>query len=294
MKIFFLYKNIKKILKVLGLKTLIYKIFYFFLNAFLRSKSTFINSIIFDIYSKKSKYTLIENSHKEKFILIMQDKVISKEVFVKGEFDLKKLEKTLEFLRPTHKIKRLYDIGANLGVTCIPAVQRKMIQNAIAVEPVMQNYDILKMNIILNKLEKKIMHYNCALSDRKNNDAKIEISKNNSGNNKVILDANLDNLSQTDNTQKIVTDKFDNLFKNIDGNEDLIWIDTQGHEPKVLMGAQNLLKSKAPIVIEFWPYELKRKSLWAPMFEILEKFDFFVDLSEKTLEKKKNQLSFIE
>ena len=155
MKIFFLYKNIKKILKVLGLKTLIYKIFYFFLNAFLRSKSTFINSIIFDIYSKKSKYTLIENSHKEKFILIMQDKVISKEVFVKGEFDLKKLEKTLEFLRPTHKIKRLYDIGANLGVTCIPAVQRKMIQNAIAVEPVMQNYDILKMNIILNKLEKK-------------------------------------------------------------------------------------------------------------------------------------------
>ena len=69
---------------------------------------------------------------------------------------LKKLEKTLEFLRPTHKIKKLYDIGANLGVTCIPAVQRKMIQNAIAVEPVMQNYDILKMNIILNKLEKKL------------------------------------------------------------------------------------------------------------------------------------------
>ena len=284
---FSLSKKIKTILKVFGLKTPIYKIFYFFLQIFLKSKNTFINSIIFDIYSKKSKYILTENSYKEKFILISQDKVISKEIFVKGEFDLKKLEKTLEFLRPTHKIKKLYDIGANLGVTCIPAVQRKMIQTAIAVEPVMQNYDILKMNIILNKLEEKIMHYNYALSDRANNDAKIEISKNNSGDNKVILESNLDILNQNNNIQKIVTDKFDNLFKNINGNEDLIWIDTQGYEPKVLMGAENLLKSKAPIVIEFWPYELKRNGLWAPMFEILEKFDFFVDLSEKTLEKKK-------
>lgn len=45
----------------------------------------------------------------------------------------------------------------------------------------------------------------------------------------IILIENLDNLNQTDNTQKIVTDKFGNLFKNIDGNEDLIWIDTQEH-----------------------------------------------------------------
>ena len=122
MKFFSSLKKIKIILKLLGLKILIYKIFYFFLNIFLRSKNTFINSIIFDVYSKKSKYILIENSYKEKFILITQDKVISKEIFVKGEFDLKKLEKTLKFLSSSHKIKKLYDLGANLGVTCIPAV----------------------------------------------------------------------------------------------------------------------------------------------------------------------------
>ena len=284
---FSILSKLKVILKFFGLKTTIYNIFYFFLKIFLKSKNTFINGIIFDIYSKKLKYIITENSYKEKFILITQDKVISKEIFVKGEFDIKKLEKTLEFLRPTHKIKKLYDIGANLGVTCIPAIKRKMILNAIAVEPVMQNYDVLKMNIILNKLEKKIMHYNCALSDRTDIDAQIEISKDNSGDNRVILDTNLDNLNQSSNIQKIVTDKFDNLFKNINGNEDLIWIDTQGYEPKVLMGAENLIKSKAPIVIEFWPYELKRNGLWVPMFKILEKFDFFVDLSEKVLKKKK-------
>lgn len=284
---FSLSKKMKAIFKFFGLETPIYKIFYFFLKILLKSKNTFINGLIFDISRKKSKFIFTENSYKEKFILLTQDKIISKEIFVKGEFDIKKLEKTLEFLRPTHKIKKLYDIGANLGVTCIPAVQRKMVQNAIAVEPVKQNYDVLKTNIILNNLEKKILHYNCALSDTPNNDAKIEISANNSGDNRVILETNLDSFNQTNNIQKIVTDKFDNLFKNINGNEDLIWIDTQGYEPKVLMGAENLIKSKAPIVVEFWPYELKRKGLWSPMFEILKKFDFFVDLSEKILEKKK-------
>ena len=84
---FFFMKKIKAILKFFGLKTPIYKIFYFFLKIFLKSKNTFINSIIFDIYSKKSKYILTENSYKEKFILITQDEVISKEIFVKGEFD---------------------------------------------------------------------------------------------------------------------------------------------------------------------------------------------------------------
>ena len=87
------------------------------------------------------------------------------------------------------------------------------------------------------------MHYNCALSDRTDIDAKIEISKDNSGDNRVILDTNLDNLNQSSNIQKIVTDKFDNLFKNINGNEDLIWIDTKVMNRK-FYGAENLIKVK--------------------------------------------------
>ena len=61
---------------------------------------------------------------------------------------------------------------------------------------------------------------------------------------------------------QVKTKKFDTLFKNINSEKDLIWMDTQGHEADILMGAENLIISKTPIVIEFWPYALKRNNMW--------------------------------
>ena len=40
----------------------------------------------------------------------------------------------------TYQIKKLYDIGANIGVTCIPAVNRGYVKQAIAVEPESENF----------------------------------------------------------------------------------------------------------------------------------------------------------
>ena len=55
------------------------------------------------------------NKYGEKFGLFANDNIISKELFVSEEFDLKKLIKTLNFLNKKGKIKNLYDIGANIG-----------------------------------------------------------------------------------------------------------------------------------------------------------------------------------
>jgi len=38
----------------------------------------------------------------------------------------------------------------------------------------------------------------------------------------------------------------------------LVWIDTQGHEARVLAGATSVLRSRVPVVLEYWPYALKR------------------------------------
>ena len=48
----------------------------------------------------------------------------------------------------------------------------------------------------------------------------------------------------------------------------------------ILSGANKLIISGAPIVIEFWPYGLKRNDLWKKMQEIIKKFKFFSDISE--------------
>jgi len=39
---------------------------------------------------------------------------------------------------------------------------------------------------------------------------------------------------------------------------DLVWIDVQGHEGQLLSGASALLERRLPVVMELWPYGLRR------------------------------------
>ena len=61
----------------------------------------------------------------------------------------------------------------------------------------------------------------------------------------------------------------------------MIWIDTQGYEPKVLRGAQSLIYKKIPTVVEF-AIRSKRSDLWEDMIK-LKKFDLMVDLAKDNL-----------
>ena len=59
-----------------------------------------------------------------------------------------------------------------------------------------------------------------------------------------------------------------------------------------MSGAENLINNKVPVVIEFWPYALKRAGLWKSMIEFLYRFDLFIDLSkEKIIPYEINQTS---
>ena len=73
-------------------------------------------------------------------------------------------------------------------------------------------------------------------------------------------------------------------FSNINFKEDLIWIDSQGHEVNILNGSENLITSGAPIVIEFWPYGLKQNNAWDKMKQTLKRFNFYCDLSNDSME----------
>ena len=212
--------------------------------------------------------------------------MISKEIYINGEFDFKKLYKTLNFLksRKNKVIDNLFDIGANIGVICIPAVKRGLVQKAYAVEPETENYKLLKTNIILNDLDNKIIPYNYALSNLDNEIIKMELSNNNFGDHRI-RDKVKFNI-HGEEKRKIIdvkTKKFDTLFENVLSDKDLIWIDTQGYEPKVLRGAQSLIYKKIPTVVEFWPYALKRSDVWEDMIKLIKKFDLMVDLAKDNL-----------
>ena len=282
-------------LSLVGVKQFIYKVFYilflFFpknIPSFLR-KIVFLRGVIFDIRKKKSKYIFLDEKGKEKFLLLSSDKVISRELFVRGDFDLKKLYKVMDILKNNYQIDCIYDIGANIGSICIPAVKRGIVQKAIAIEPELENYKLLKLNIGHNNLESKITTYNYALSFEDDKILDLGLSTINSGDHRIKLPNTKEGVRNESlrKTIKVKSKTFDSMFGSINSQKNLIWIDTQGFEANILLGAKKLISSGAPVVIEFWPYGLKLNNSLDKLKDILKNFDHYYDLSEEVVQKRK-------
>tara|TARA_B100001057_G_scaffold426925_1_gene451380 strand:+ start:1932 stop:2936 length:1005 start_codon:yes stop_codon:yes gene_type:complete len=277
--------KIKKFLTLIGVRYLLYNFLFFTLKFINKTGNPFVKGIIFDALKYQSKHTLIENKHEEKFIIFTNDGVISKEIFISNEFDLKKIYKALDFLNKKNRISKLYDIGANIGVICIPTIKRALVQTACAVEPEIKNFELLKMNISLNNLQDKIKTYNYALSDKDDEVIEMEIAENNSGDHRIKNKPQFNiHGEESRKTVKVNSKRFDTLFTDVDPKKDLVWIDTQGYEPVILSGSEKLIQSKTPIVVEFWPYALKRAGHWEKMTQIFYKFDYYIDLSSSNIE----------
>jgi hypothetical protein len=62
-------------------------------------------------------------------------------------------------------------------------------------------------------------------------------------------------------------------------------MDTQGHEGHILAGARLLIESAIPVVVEYWPYGLRRSNgLHLLEQAIVGGFAHFVDLRSEELE----------
>ena len=288
-KEFFLKKNflfiVKSILKILFIKKILFFLIYKFEKFFSKINYKPLRGLVYDAVSEKQR--LIElQTKKEKLYIFSNDKNLSRDLFINNEFDLFKFKKVVEILK-NQNLKTLYDIGANIGVTCIPAVKRGYFEYAHAVEPELKNFNLLNKNVNLNNLDERILTYNFALSNSDDSYLEMELSEDNSGDHRIrpfnpqitIHDENKRNVT------KVISKKFDTLFKNLNLKNDLVWIDAQGYEPVILDGAENLIKSKIPLVIEFWPYGLKRNKLWEKIDIFLKKYDYFIDLSERQINK---------
>ena len=253
-----------------------------FLNLYKRSKDKnlkkAIYSAVYRVFNEKDGLLLKKNK-KEKLIVYTNDS-ISKEIFISGDFEFKKLYKVLRILGKKHKKKTLIDIGANIGSISIPALTRGFFRNAIAFEPEIKNYRVLNANIYLNKLENKIRPINLALSNNKKK-LKLSCGKFNSGDNRI---ANKSIVKGRGPTQIVKTDLLDSYTKNLRKTDTLIWIDVQGHEGFVIEGAKKTMKNKIPLVMEFQP-DLMQKNWFKKFSHLYNNYKYFYNLSEKKLKR---------
>jgi FkbM family methyltransferase len=189
------------------------------------------------------------------YVLASDDLGVGRSLFVnRGREESETLEKALRILRaqdrPVGRV--LLDIGANIGTTTIPALVHGGFDSAIACEPAPGNFRLLELNLVANGLTTRVQAEQVAVSDTVGH-ATLALSARNSGDHRLTDDPRL--LKKRD-TVKVSTKTIDSLVDQSGHSPEdlgLIWIDAQGHEARILGGAQRALAAGVGVVCEFAP-----------------------------------------
>ena len=271
----YLKKRYYRIIESLIKKILIYK------N---NSKNiTLLKAIRSAIYYTTGKNEILFSNNKDiKYLLGSRD-WISLKLFIDKDFDYSILKKAIKLVGRNHSKSTLINIGAHIGSTCIPAIKENKFKNSIVFEPTKKTFKLLQSNIFLNGVDDKIKAYNLAISNKKTN-LHLAIKKGNIGGNYISTNKK--------NTEIVKSDILDNYTYNLNKNNTLIFMDVEGHEPNIFLGARKTIKKKIPIVFEFYPSLLNKN--WIKKFDIVFKnYKFFYDLRGKCKKQKFNKKNLI-
>lgn len=202
------------------------------------------------------------------YLFNCKDQVISsmmvnyEETFSKKEID------ALFEIAGIEKEGYFIDIGANIGTTSL-YVKKNINPNLqiIAFEPVTENYNMFRINQILNNCEDIIIE-------------KYGVSDCISESEIYVNDSNYGGSSIVDNGKSMVREKIscislDEYFekRNIEISEiKYIWVDVEGFEAKVILGGQNVLKkSKACLYMEFNAKDYQEQGLYNSLINVLKR-----------------------
>lgn len=250
--------------------------------------SSLAKAMMFD--AARSQFMIADG--RETYIVSAKDKTIGRALYSRHEFEFEKIEKAfaLAGLNQSKDDLLLLDVGANVGSVCIPVTKRKLATQAIAIEPEPLNVKLLRANIILNDMDDKIEVHPVALGEKEGH-VEFELSESNFGDHRIRNAQSNGEDAFGERARKTISvnmTTLDSVMATKRSENVLLWMDTQGYEGFVLSGAQQFLARRAPLVLEFWPYGMKRNG----SFEVLAKtlcdapHQVFIDLSDANSKKR--------
>ncbi len=195
-----------------------------------------------------------------------------------GSFKFFSRAKTLDFLfysryyepqttkyLQDNKGRTFIDIGSHIGRFAV--IGSKSFKNVFAFEANPFNFKILKNNVLLNNLS-NVFFTNLAVSDKKAN-LMLEMPSLNTGATKISSKGEI-------KTKAIKLDNFLKKKRLSPLDVDLVLIDVEGHEDKVLNGAKDFLsKTSAKLLIECFDFKKIEKILSQYGYKKKKVFDFY-------------------
>ena len=152
----------------------------------------------------------------------------------------------------THNCRDIVDVGANFGYHTL-FFSRECTGNVHAFEPQVQNFGLLNDNVEINNT-KNIVTYNNACGE---DNSEIKMPIINDSYHMHNMGDITPNLFNGNNYSTVKSVRLDDI--KFSSNVDLIKIDVQGWEKKVLKGAVNLLRVNKPVlIVEFENFQLQK------------------------------------
>jgi FkbM family methyltransferase len=246
---------------------------------------------VFDLMRRFSPSIAVERNG-IRYYVNTADKEVGRTVFALGRFEDDMMMRAIDILESKCGRSRILegstfiDVGANIGTSTITAMKVLGAERAVAIEPAPDNFALLQCNLIINQLASRVHAVPVALSDRAGK-AMLELSETNSGDHRIQqVGASVPSTRQRSMVD-VPTVRFDDLVADLRidlGGVGLVWMDAQGHEGHILAGADSLLQSRVPVVLEYWPCQLKAASGLSTLHEVVAKnYDLVVDLRASIL-----------
>ena len=223
---------------------------------------------VFDILGALSPSVAVE-ADGIRYYVSTRDLGLGRVVFAHGSYEQDIMGYTVDIAyrhaRANRRVKDMtfIDIGANIGTSSLPALLEFGAGRVIAFEPDLENFKLLRCNLIMNDVDHRARLYNVALSYC-SGDGLLERAEDSWGDHRIrvrddVPDGSFRESLRSTGTVRVA--RFDDVVRDeaLDLAEvGLAWMDVQGHEGHVLAGAESLLESDIPIAIEYWPYGLRR------------------------------------
>lgn len=174
----------------------------------------------------------------------------------------------------------IIDVGANIGSTCVPLV-RETGCRALAIEPVAENFRMLKMNVESNRLGERILLAQKAIRCAPGH-IRMCLTKANSGGHFVCGNGAAE-IAPDDvaGYEDVEADTLSTIITSVGLSADeiaLVWADVQGCEAEVIESAAHLWEMGVPLWAEVEPLSLTRQeSLATFATPAAVHFDRFID-----------------
>jgi FkbM family methyltransferase len=220
-------------------------------------------------YRLAARFTpaIVVESHGLRYLMNTDDHGAGMTLFMGIDSDHQTLDRVLGALRAAGVTgpegRTLIDVGANVGTTSVTALGAFGFERAICFEPLPRNRELLGLNLAYNGLEERSTIIEVALSDRAGT-AVFEIAPKNPSDARVRVPGKTGSGAMGEeewSTVEVPTATLDSFVESGQVDPDsvgLLWIDAQGHEGQIVAGAKALMAKPVPLVIEFWPYGLRR------------------------------------